>query len=192
MKPQEILGMVEEAAGTRMFEDRKDKAKKTMAKKEKRVLEITATLYEDIAPKLEKLRAEKREYLEYQKAVTELERVGKVISAFKWTEMNSQVEKKIKDKERKEGEITQMKQNKKRLAAEVTEAEKEHASVVKKRDAEMQKGGKLGKLEAEVSELDKELTKVKTQEEIKEGSIKEEEKNIEVAEQTIREVRTTL
>jgi hypothetical protein len=34
MRPQEILGMVEEAAGTRMFEERKDKAKKTMGKKE--------------------------------------------------------------------------------------------------------------------------------------------------------------
>ncbi len=33
MRPQEILGMVEEAAGTRMFEERKEKAKKTMGKK---------------------------------------------------------------------------------------------------------------------------------------------------------------
>jgi structural maintenance of chromosome 2 len=40
MKPAEILGMVEEAAGTRMFEDRKDKAIKTMAKKDKKVEEI--------------------------------------------------------------------------------------------------------------------------------------------------------
>jgi len=40
MKPQEILGMVEEAAGTRMFEERKDKALKTMTKKDKKVDEI--------------------------------------------------------------------------------------------------------------------------------------------------------
>jgi hypothetical protein len=40
MKPQEILGMVEEAAGTRMFEERKDKAVKTMAKKDKKVAEM--------------------------------------------------------------------------------------------------------------------------------------------------------
>jgi len=33
MKPQEILGMIEEAAGTSMFEERKEKAVKTMAKK---------------------------------------------------------------------------------------------------------------------------------------------------------------
>ena len=40
MKPPEILGMIEEAAGTSMFEDKKDKASKTMAKKEKKMLEI--------------------------------------------------------------------------------------------------------------------------------------------------------
>ena len=33
MKPQEILGMVEEASGTRTFEERKDSARKTMQKK---------------------------------------------------------------------------------------------------------------------------------------------------------------
>jgi len=41
MKPPEILAMIEEAAGTRMFEDRKEKALKTIAKKEKKVEEIT-------------------------------------------------------------------------------------------------------------------------------------------------------
>lgn len=40
MKPPEILGMIEEAAGTSMFEDKKDKAMKTMAKKEKKMEEI--------------------------------------------------------------------------------------------------------------------------------------------------------
>ena len=40
MKAAEILGMVEEAAGTRMFEERKDKAMKTMTKKDKKVEEI--------------------------------------------------------------------------------------------------------------------------------------------------------
>jgi len=34
--------MVEEAAGTRMFEDRKEKAVKTMAKKDKKVEEISS------------------------------------------------------------------------------------------------------------------------------------------------------
>jgi len=41
MKPPEILAMIEEAAGTRMFEERRDKALKTIAKKEKKLEEIT-------------------------------------------------------------------------------------------------------------------------------------------------------
>ena len=47
MRPQEVLGMVEEAAGTRMFEECKDKAKKTMGKKDKRVQEIKDILGEE-------------------------------------------------------------------------------------------------------------------------------------------------
>src|ERR1700729_1701453 len=86
MRPQEILGMVEEAAGTRMFEERKDKAKKTMGKKEKRVDEITWLLTEEITPKLDTLREEKRSFLQWQKACTELERIGRVLRAWEWTE----------------------------------------------------------------------------------------------------------
>ncbi|EER42594.1 SMC2 protein [Histoplasma capsulatum H143] len=66
MKPVEILSMIEEAAGTRMFEDRKEKAGKTMAKKETKVREIEGLLKEEIEPKLEKLRGEKRAFLDFQ------------------------------------------------------------------------------------------------------------------------------
>ena len=37
MKPPEILSMIEEAAGTRMFESKKTAALKTMSKKDKKV-----------------------------------------------------------------------------------------------------------------------------------------------------------
>lgn len=40
MKPQEILGMVEEASGTRMFEERKEKAMVQMGKKDKTLVEL--------------------------------------------------------------------------------------------------------------------------------------------------------
>lgn len=40
MRPQEILSMIEEAAGTSMFEEKKEKAVKTMSRKEKRLDEI--------------------------------------------------------------------------------------------------------------------------------------------------------
>ena len=40
MKPQEILGMLEEAAGTRMYETKKDAALRTLEKKQVKVSEI--------------------------------------------------------------------------------------------------------------------------------------------------------
>lgn len=40
MKPPEVLAMIEEAAGTRMFEDKKTSALSTIDKKEKKLKEI--------------------------------------------------------------------------------------------------------------------------------------------------------
>jgi len=40
MKPPEILAMIEEASGTRMFEDKKESAISTISKKEKKLEEI--------------------------------------------------------------------------------------------------------------------------------------------------------
>lgn len=42
MKPPEILAMIEEAAGTRMFEEKKGKALKTIQKKDQKLDEITS------------------------------------------------------------------------------------------------------------------------------------------------------
>jgi len=81
MKPAEILAMLEEAAGTRMFEERKEKALKTIAKKDQKVQEINALLAEEIEPKLEKLRTEKRAFLEYQQTQSDLERIQKLVVA---------------------------------------------------------------------------------------------------------------
>lgn len=40
MKPPEILGMIEEAAGTRMFEHKKQSAQKTIEKKQLKVWQL--------------------------------------------------------------------------------------------------------------------------------------------------------
>ena len=48
MKPEEILAMMEEAAGTRMYEMKKVNAEKTIAKKQTRVDEINKILTEEI------------------------------------------------------------------------------------------------------------------------------------------------
>lgn len=189
MRPQEILGMVEEAAGTRMFEERKDKAKKTMGKKEKRVQEITSLLTEEIMPKLEKLRTQKRSFLQYQKTCSELEKIGRVLRAWEWTEGNKRVENKEEEIQSKKGEVSKVNKRRDKSLKEVESAEKEQGALVKKREEEMKKGGKLKKREEEVDELGKVLVKIRTQVEIKNTTIEDEETNVKGLETELQEVR---
>ncbi|KDO29140.1 hypothetical protein SPRG_05383 [Saprolegnia parasitica CBS 223.65] len=85
MKPPEILGMIEEAAGTRMYENKKQAALKTMAKKEKKVDEINKILADEITPTLEKLRKEKRNYMQWAANNTEVERLTRYCVAYDYT-----------------------------------------------------------------------------------------------------------
>ena len=55
MKPIEILGLLEEAAGTSIYEIKKDSSLKLIKKKENKLEEITKLLVEEISPQLEKL-----------------------------------------------------------------------------------------------------------------------------------------
>ncbi|RDB22008.1 Structural maintenance of chromosomes protein 2 [Hypsizygus marmoreus] len=192
MRPQEILGMVEEAAGTRMFEERKDKAKKTMGKKDKRVQEILSLLKEEITPKLEKLRTEKRSFLAYQKSCTELERIARVLRAWEWWDAKEKVVNKEEEIEEKKREIEGVNKKKKKAIREGEAAEKEAEEVTKKRDAELSKGGKIKKLEEEVGELGKAAVKIKTQADIKEGTIKDEEANVATLENELKELHSSL
>ncbi|KAK2514929.1 Smc2 [Columba guinea] len=56
MKPPEILAMVEEAAGTRMYECKKLTAQKTIEKKESKLDNIRMIINEEITPTLQKLK----------------------------------------------------------------------------------------------------------------------------------------
>ena len=81
MKPQEILGLIEEAAGTRMFELKKQQAVKTIEKKETKLAEIDKVFEEDLTPRLEKLGSERAEYLEYKKSEQDVETLSRVCQA---------------------------------------------------------------------------------------------------------------
>lgn len=192
MRPQEILGMVEEAAGTRMFEERKEKAKKTMGKKEKRVQEITSLLAEEITPKLDTLRAEKRSFLQWQKACSELERIGRVLRAWEWTEGRERVARKEAEVEAKEKEMVRVRKDKEKCVKEIDAAENDAAEVEAQREKELRKGGKFKKLQDEVAELEKVLVKIRTQVEIKRGTITDEETKVEDLETELKEVNCTV
>ena len=86
MKPPEILGLLEEAAGTKMYETKKQAALRTLEKKQLKVDEINKVLSEDIMPALDKLRKEKVQYMEWQNASSKMERLQRFCVAYKYTE----------------------------------------------------------------------------------------------------------
>jgi structural maintenance of chromosome 2 len=93
MKPPEILSMVEEAAGTRMFESKKQAALKTLDKKQAKVDEIDRVLAADITPTLERLREEKSHYLRWSANAAEVSRLERfcVAAEYDEAEKNAQV-----------------------------------------------------------------------------------------------------
>ncbi|KAL1922238.1 uncharacterized protein VTP21DRAFT_9777 [Calcarisporiella thermophila] len=177
MKPPEILGMIEEAAGTKMFEDRKNKAFATMAKKEKKVDEINSILTEEIGPKLDRLREEKREYLDYQKTESEMERLTRMAVAYEYKKNEEKLSRSGADFEEKKERIKDLKRGVDQLQSEIVNIDKEIKRISLRREKEMANGGKLQGLEDNAKEFSKELVRIKTQCDLKAGTIADEIKN---------------
>ncbi|KAJ1459546.1 RecF/RecN/SMC [Pelagophyceae sp. CCMP2097] len=97
MKPQEILSMVEEAAGTRMFETKKEQALKTLEKKQLKVEEIARVLAEDIMPTLERLRGEKANYLRWSANTQECHKLERFVTAANFCDAEAGLEKSAGD-----------------------------------------------------------------------------------------------
>jgi structural maintenance of chromosome 2 len=97
MKPAEILGMVEEAAGTRMYENKKNIAIKTIEKKQMKVDEINSILSEEITPTLERLRGEKQQYLKWSKNNADIERIERFVIANDYVAAHSTLSKSSED-----------------------------------------------------------------------------------------------
>ncbi|CCF51604.1 hypothetical protein NDA11_006054 [Ustilago hordei] len=192
MKPAEILSMIEEAAGTRMFEDRKDKAIKTMSKKDQKVKEITALLEEEITPKLDKLREEKRSFLEYQKASTELDHLTRLAKAYEWQQYCAKFEEKKALVDQKTQDVQDREDEAKALKRQIESIEKELAQIEKKKEAEMTKGGKLQALVNQSKELQHDLVKRKAQVDIKMGSVEEERKKLQADQAALESLHETL
>lgn len=175
MKPVEILAMIEEAAGTRMFEDRRDKAFKTMAKKEMKVQELTELLKDEIEPKLEKLRTEKRAFLEFQQTQSDLERLTKLVVAHDYLKNKEKLQQTASDLEAKRQRATDLEDDAKRLKNEISHLEEDMKKVKTAREKELRKGGKFQALEEEVKTHSHEVVRLTTVLDLKEASIAEEE-----------------
>lgn len=174
MKPAEILALIEEAAGTRTFEDRKEKAQKTMAKKEAKLLEIRNLLHEEIEPKLERLRSEKRTFLEFQTVQTDLEKLSRVIASHNYVTYSQKFDKYSTIRSQHESIMANLTGLIKRLTNEIANLSADLEQVKKQKESELVKGGKVESLEKLESELLDEITRRSTSRDLTMENLKEE------------------
>lgn len=188
MKPVEILAMIEEAAGTRMFEDRRDKAFKTMGKKEMKVQEITELLKDEIEPKLEKLRTEKRAFLDFQQTQSDLERLTRLVVAHDYLKNKEKLKQSASDLEAKKQHATDLENSAKRLKTEISHLEEDMKKVKTAREKELRKGGKFQVLEEEVKTHSHEVVRLTTVFDLKRASITEEEERRKGFQSSVKEL----
>lgn len=178
MKPTEILSMVEEAAGTKMFEDRKTKAIATMAKKERKVDEINTLLLEDIIPKLDHLRAEKRVYLDFQKNEAEMERLNRLVISYEYKKHEEKLNKSGADNDNRHTMINELKAKVHAIESEIQKIEQEKKSVSEKMKKNSASGSKIRDLEAQIKEYSTQLVRLNTKKDLLESSTTDEQRSL--------------
>lgn len=190
MKPPEILAMIEEAAGTRMYEAKKQQAEKTIEKKDAKLKEINDILVEEINPTLTKLKEERSAYLEYQKIQRELEHLTKFYLAYKFVcaeEASSKTKDEMEALVKKLNDIeVAIKQGEEEIA-EIEVAIKE---LERERDNEI--GGQVAEKEETLREKEKLEGKVKSALKALKDNVKQEEKKQKQIEKSLTDDQKAL
>ncbi|KAG8454999.1 hypothetical protein GDO86_001281 [Hymenochirus boettgeri] len=174
MKPPEILAMIEEAAGTRMYECKKVAAQKTIEKKEAKLKEIQTILEEEITPTIHKLKEERSSYLEYQKIMREIEHLSRLYIAYQFVCAEETKVRSAEELKEMQDSILKLQDTMAENERKVKDLSKEIAELEKKRDEEV--GGALRSMEEALAEAQRADTKVQSALDLKKQNLKAEEK----------------
>jgi structural maintenance of chromosome 2 len=138
MKPNEILGMVEEAAGTRMYETKRVAALKTIDKKQMKVDELNSVLSEEITPTLERLRGEKQSYLKWSKNSADIERIERFVIASEFMKAQQALDNNVEGLTEMEDKVAELEEEASASRDAIVEKEKEIAVLSSKLSGEFE------------------------------------------------------
>ncbi|XP_010017174.1 PREDICTED: structural maintenance of chromosomes protein 2 [Nestor notabilis] len=173
MKPPEILAMIEEAAGTRMYESKKIAVQKTIEKKEAKLKEINRVLDEDITPTLRKLKKERTSYLEYQKISQTIENLSRFCVAYQFAAAEEAQVSSAEVLEKMQADVKKLQESVAENEKKKRELDEEVAKMKKERDNEV--GGVLHSLEEAFAETQRVNTKAESALNLKKQNLKNEE-----------------
>nr|XP_030113530.3 structural maintenance of chromosomes protein 2 [Taeniopygia guttata] len=173
MKPPEILAMIEEAAGTRMYESKKISAQKTIEKKELKLENIQTVLNEEIGPTLKKLKEKRAFYLEYQKVVREIEHLSRFCVAYQFVLAEETKVSSTGMLKEMQSNVEKFKESRAEIEQKVKQLNERIAEMEKEKDKEV--GGKLQELEAALSGNQRVNAKAQSALDLKKQNLKGEE-----------------
>ncbi|CAJ1440020.1 unnamed protein product [Effrenium voratum] len=190
MKPQETLSMIEEAAGTRMYENKKAGALKTLEKKQNKVDEINRLLSEEITPTLEKLQKERSNYMLWVSNNNEIERLERFCVAYEYVGFKNRLENKNQQLEEMEESLAQIAAGIKELTARDKAIEKE----IKQRTASRDKARsqELKELEDKQNKLSKDIASMESKLKNKQAELDSEKEHQKKSSSGMGELRKQL
>ncbi|KAL3066972.1 hypothetical protein OYC64_016840 [Pagothenia borchgrevinki] len=174
MKPPEILAMIEEAAGTRMYECKKLSAQKTIEKKEAKLKEIQTILNEEITPTMNKLQEERSSYLEYQKLMREIQHLSRLYVAWLFVCAEETKVKSAENLKVMQDNITKMQASMAENESKVQELSAQIHELQKKKDQEM--SGVLKTLEETLADMQRVDAKAQSALDMKKQNVTDETK----------------
>lgn len=157
MKPPEILSMLEEAAGTRMYETKKEAALKTLEKKQSKVDEIDKLLDQEILPALETLRKQSMQYMQWANGNAELDRLKRFCIAYEYVQAEKVRDNAVSGVEQIIVKITEIDNSTTSLRTKIEEMEKNISDLTAEKEATL--GGELKILSEKVDALSRSLVK---------------------------------
>jgi structural maintenance of chromosome 2 len=158
MKPPELLSMIEEAAGTKMYENKKEAALKTIEKKARKVEEINSLLTDKINPSLAKLEKERKHYMEWNQNNNDMDLHTRYVTAYEYLRASSLVEQGEDERTAISDKADELKDTIRDLASEKNRLDSRLAALSKEHRV-LAGTGEFETLEDEVTELDKKFTR---------------------------------
>uniref|UniRef100_A0A0E0JSE7 SMC hinge domain-containing protein n=1 Tax=Oryza punctata TaxID=4537 RepID=A0A0E0JSE7_ORYPU len=190
MKPPEILSMLEEAAGTRMYEMKKEAALKTLEKKQNKVDEINKLLDEEILPALEKLRKERCQYMKWANGNADLDRLKRFCIAYEFVQAEQVRDGALNDVKQIRAKIVELDGSTEKLKSEIQEMDKNISTLAAEKEAKL--GGEMKTLSEKVDKLSHALIKETSVMNNQEETIKSEEKGAEKILKNIEDIKRSI
>ncbi|NXC70270.1 SMC2 protein, partial [Anhinga anhinga] len=169
----EILGMVEEAAGTKLYETKKISARKTIHKKDAKLKDIQKILDEEISPTLKKLKEDRASYIEYQKLSQSIEQLNRLSIAHQFFLAEESKVSSHEALKKMQGNVEELQKSIAENEKKVKQLKNEIAEMEKERDKEV--GDALSSLEDALSELQKVNARAQSALDLKKQNLKKEE-----------------